>query len=343
MKATTVILSAICVLLAVQSTSADCAPYQTMTLDTLQPGVVEVTVCTVAGPAVCTTDTVTEQQLVDSLVARYLRTPVVALGRIDSVFGWGDWILAESARVVYDAEIKGTVPAGGEWLNNVMWEDVRSYNLSKGKEFLLFINRADTTKRIIEPGYCDLPGFGYVVDNGGIVNIGYGAFAGVSVPFTMFLNAVLDTYTIANNSIMCFAAPCPNFTVTAVGTHASRNVDAVRDTGGAYLGSGAAVIGRQARVRGYFVRDSLAGWTHAGTTFVITEILSPAGVKNEPASRIRTGSIGSLTARAAICYDVSGRRVSTAGSAAAHRAGSVRIYVDQAGTAAAVRVLMLGR
>jgi hypothetical protein len=281
------IISLFLFVFAMQECGADCMP-MSISLDTLQPGVVRITTCIDFPSPTCTADTATVRKLMKALTGRFLNSSNVVIAHVESTFvtgPYGPLWGTESVYVAIETVLKGDIIVSKKWFTHQLWEDSGRFGSMRHKKFIGFFNelKPDDVLGIGEPTVCyDTfhSGVGYFIDSGNIINTGLNAMLGVSVPLQEWLNAVFNVYRVNRGSICNAGIPpqCAYYlaSVTDTASKIARNVAKAVDTAGMALTVYSSIIVGQTPVRGFFIAD----------TFFITEVLGPAtGTIKETAHR----------------------------------------------------------
>lgn len=275
------IISLFLFVFTMQECRADCIP-MSISLDTLQPGVVKITTCIDFPSPTCTADTATVQKLMKALTGRFLNSSNVVIANIESTFVTGPYGLfwgTESVFVAIDTVLKGNVTKSEMWFTHQLWEDSGIFGSMRHKKFIGSFNeiKPNDVLGIGEPTVCyDTfhSGSGYFIDGGNIINTGFNALLGVSAPLQEWLNAVSRVYWVGRAAACTDGIPpeCAWFIGGIVDTASKtvRPVAKVLDTAGIALTVDSSIVVREIPVRGFFIAD----------TFFITEVLGPiTGIK----------------------------------------------------------------
>jgi hypothetical protein len=250
-----------------QRVSADCIE-PNVSLDTLSPGVVQVTVCPAVNPPACYADTATGRMLMEALIDDFNENVHVVIAHIESTYvvdpmspDWG----TESVLVVIDTVLKGNPVGASCWFARRLWEDSGTFGILKRRKFVGFFNEIapNNILGLGEPSPCYYEwggGWGYFIENGIIVNTGPDALLGVSVALQSWLDAVSRVYTITTFAICNDSIPSGCYRIIEgvrnTLTDSVRVVMAVFDTCGNKLTVDDPIVKNQVPVRGYFLADS---------------------------------------------------------------------------------------
>jgi hypothetical protein len=271
------IISLFLFVFTMQECNADCIPIS-ISLDTLQPGVVKITTCIDFPSPTCTVDTESVRKLMKALIDSFSNNSNVVIAHIESTFVTGPYSPfwgTESVYVAIDTVLKGNCTASKQWFIHQLWEDSGLFGSMRHKKFIGLFNeiKPDNVLGIGEPTVCyDTfhSGSGYFIDSGNIINTGINALLGVSVPLQEWLNAVSHVYRVEKGEACTDGIPpeCSYFIGGVVDTASKTNrpVGKVIDTAGIEFTVDSSIVVHQTPVRGFFIAD----------TFFITEILGPA-------------------------------------------------------------------
>jgi len=228
--------------------SLSCAESSTH-IDTIGIGIVEVKKCYSSPDAPCTNpyylDTLSQSDLMDSLLDTYQNKKYAVIGTVDSVFSFtpqsqdtggpiiGGTALPESVHVVINRDLKGNFPQTQLWfeVRPGFWDP--GYSNLRGKQFIAFFDLYDSLSQwgIGPGGACDFEISGYFIENGQIKQLGaVGGMPGISITLEEFEKQIdLGTLPTRDTLVVIPGAPTTQDSITLRLFIASQTCNTVYD------------------------------------------------------------------------------------------------------------------